>query len=118
VSFFHSTCIILPEYCHDENWFVTSMNSILESKFHIGRQLPFAFIDSWAKHPLNLGDEQQQAAFARETSVLWEAVAASEDFFFKSVQDILVKACSIYIFVEQSSTIESCGDFTKTETII
>ena len=66
------------------------MNSILESKFHIGRKLPFAFIDSWAKHPLNIDDPLQQEAFARETEILWKAATSSEEFVFKSVQDILV----------------------------
>ena len=69
---------------------MSGISSILESKFHIGRNLTFAFIDSWAKHPLNLDDPVQQEAFNRETEILWKAATSSEDFFFKSVQDILV----------------------------
>ena len=65
------------------------MNAILESKFHIGRELTFAFIDSWAKHPANLDDAFQQAAFDRETSVLWDVTVNSEEFVFKSLEDIL-----------------------------
>ena len=65
------------------------MNAILESKFHIGRELTFAFIDSWAKHPANLDDVFQQAAFDRETSVLWDVTINSEEFVFKSLEDIL-----------------------------
>lgn len=88
--FDNRTCIAAPQYCHDENWFMASMNSILESKFHIGRNLPYAFIDSWAKHPSNLDDAHQQEAFARETEILWKAATTSAEFKFKSVQDILV----------------------------
>lgn len=32
------------------------MMNAFEDKFHVGRNLTFAFIDSWAKHPMNLGD--------------------------------------------------------------
>ncbi len=87
--FLFSTCIASPDYCHDENWFRTSMNEILEEKFHIGKNLTFVFIDSWAKHTSNLDDMVQQAAFERETSILWNIATSSEEFVFKSIQDIL-----------------------------
>jgi len=82
----------MPEYCHDEQWFMTGISTILESKFHINRNLPFAFIDSWAKHPLNIDDIFQQDAFARETEILWKSATSSEEFVFKSIQDILVSS--------------------------
>ncbi len=66
------------------------MNQIIETKFQIGRNLSFAFIDSWAKHPSNLDDLYQQAAFEREASILWQAATSTEEFVFKSIQDILV----------------------------
>ena len=75
---------------------MSGINSILESKFQIGRSLPFAFIDSWAKHPLNIDDPFQQEAFNRETEILWEEATASEEFLFKSVQDILVIKLDIF----------------------
>jgi hypothetical protein len=77
------------EYCRDEATFSKSMMGAIEEKFHVGRNLPFAFIDSWAKHPLNLGDQQQQDAFARETDILWNFALSSEEFIFKSIQDVL-----------------------------
>ena len=58
----------------------------IEEKFHVGRNLTFAFIDSWAKHPMNLNDTQQQAAFARETDILWNFANSSKEFVFKSIQ--------------------------------
>jgi hypothetical protein len=67
------------------------MNSVLQKKFNVRRNLTFAFIDSWAKHPLHLDDEFQQAAFEREAAVLWNAASATEEFLFKSVEDILVR---------------------------
>ncbi len=36
------------------------MMNAIEEKFHIGRNLTFTFIDSYAKHPVNLEDEVQQ----------------------------------------------------------
>ena len=65
------------------------MNTILEAKFHIGRNLTFAFIDSYAKKPSSLDDAFQQAAFERETSILWNEAIGSKEFVFKSIQDIL-----------------------------
>jgi hypothetical protein len=65
------------------------MMGALEEKFHVGRNLTFAFIDSWAKHPANLGDQNQQVAFARETGILWNFALNSEEFVFKSIQDVL-----------------------------
>jgi hypothetical protein len=65
------------------------MNEILEEKFQIGKNLTFAFIDSYAKKPSNLDDILQQAAFERETTILWKAATSSEEFVFKSIEDIL-----------------------------
>jgi hypothetical protein len=87
--FLFSTCIASPDYCHDENWFRTSINGILEEKFHIGKNLTFAFIDSYAKKPSSLDDIFQQAAFERESTILWNAATSSEKFLFKSIEDIL-----------------------------
>ncbi len=89
IHFFFRTCIESPNYCHDENWFRTSMNEILEEKFQIGKNLTFTFIDSYAKKPSNLDDILQQAAFERETTILWKAATSSEEFVFKSIEDIL-----------------------------
>ena len=77
------------EYCRDEAAFSKSMMGAIEEKFHVGRNLTFAFIDSWAKHPMNLDDQHQQDAFARETDILWNFALSSEEFVFKSIQDVL-----------------------------
>ena len=63
----NKTCIFTPERCRDEQTFSTSMMNAIEAKFHVGIKLPFAFIDSWAKHPMNIDDSTQQQAFNRET---------------------------------------------------
>ena len=65
------------------------MNGVLEEKFHIGKNLTFAFIDSYAKKPSALNDTFQQAAFERETTILWNAATSVEEFVFKSIEDIL-----------------------------
>ena len=53
--------------------------------------LPFpldgVFIDSYATYFPD--DQQQQEAFARETSKLWDFFSTKEKFVFKSIQDIL-----------------------------
>ena len=36
------------------------MMNAFEEKFHVGKNLTFTFIDSWAKHPINLDDVVQQ----------------------------------------------------------
>ena len=43
------------------------MMNAIEEKFHVGRNLFFAFIDSWAKNPINLDDQVLQDAFDKET---------------------------------------------------
>jgi hypothetical protein len=53
----NKTCIFTPKQCRDEKTFSASMMNAIEEKFHVGRNLTFAFIDSWAKHPMNLGDQ-------------------------------------------------------------
>ena len=63
----NETCIYTPKKCRDEKAFSTAMMNAMEEKFHVGRNLSFAFIDSWAKHPKNLDDALQQEAFERET---------------------------------------------------
>ena len=53
--------------------------------------LPFpldgVFIDSYATYFPD--DQQQQEAFVRETSKLWDFFSTKEKFVFKSIQDIL-----------------------------
>ena len=85
------SCAILPEYCRDEQWFISGISSVLKANFHVDKTLPFVFVDSWAKHPLNIDDLVQQEAFNRETEVLWKVMTSSEQLVFKSVEDILVK---------------------------
>ena len=53
----NATCIFTPKQCRDEKTFSASMMNAIEEKFHVGKNLTFAFIDSWAKHPMNLGDQ-------------------------------------------------------------
>jgi hypothetical protein len=53
----NKTCIITPKQCRDESTFSGSMMEAIEQKFQVGRNLTFVFIDSWAKHPINLDDQ-------------------------------------------------------------
>ncbi len=76
------------------------MNEILEEKFQIGKNLTFTFIDSWAKHPSNLDDTFQQAAFERETTILWNTANSSKEFLFKSIEDILEENKELKVEVE------------------
>ena len=46
-----------PDQCRDEATYSASMMNAIEEKFHVGKNLTFAFIDSWAKHPMNIEDQ-------------------------------------------------------------
>ena len=51
--------------------------------------LPGAFIDSYAKQPWNLDDNDQQVAFTRETDKLWSFSIGNDLFMFRTVEDVL-----------------------------
>ncbi len=70
------------ELCRDETAFSKSMMEAIQENFNLDRDLTFAFIDSFAKHPMNLGDQQQQDAFAREADILWNFALNSKEFVF------------------------------------
>ena len=53
----NKTCVMTPKQCRNEATFSASMMSSIEEKFHVGRNLTFAFIDSWAQHPMYLEDQ-------------------------------------------------------------
>ena len=85
----NKTCVFTPKRCRDEQAFSMSMMRAIEAKFHVGRNLTFAFVDSWAKHPMNLNDELQQEAFRRKSNILWNFALNSNELAFKSIQDVL-----------------------------
>ena len=53
----NKTCVITPNQCRDEAAFTKSMTEAINELFSLERKLPFVFIDSWAKHPINLLDQ-------------------------------------------------------------
>ncbi len=76
------------DLCRDEATFSKSMMAALKESFHLDRDLTFAFIDSFAKHPMNLEDQQQQDAFAREADILWNFALNSKEFVFEVMAPI------------------------------
>ena len=42
----------------------------VREKLRFQTELPFVFIDSWAKHPLNIQDMKQQEVFLKEADKL------------------------------------------------
>jgi len=69
---------------------MTGVTTELNEKFNLNNiSFPFAFIDSWAKHPANIDDPVQQVAFNRETQVLWNFAQSGGEFILKSIQDVL-----------------------------
>ena len=52
--------------------------------------LPGAFIDSYAKQPWNLDDNDQQVAFTRETDKLWSFSIGNDLFMFRTVEDVYI----------------------------
>ncbi len=84
--------------CHNEAWFQNEVTKEFENKFNLEEiQLTFAFIDAWAKHPDNIGDQLQQSSFERETGILWNFATTSENVEFKSIQDVLVENLELKI---------------------
>ena len=72
-----------------EEKFMEEWNSLLREKFHIEVDLQGVFIDSWSQQPWNVPDENQQAAFQRETSKLWDFAQQNDLFTFRTVGDVL-----------------------------
>jgi len=89
VKYRRNTCQWSPSNCKDEQWFAKSMLSILQEKFHIKQDLPFVFLDSWAKHPMNVNDEEQKVKFHTESEKLWSLAKQSKPFKFMTVNDVL-----------------------------
>jgi len=91
VNYRNITCQYSPPNCHDEKWFMKSMKSILTDKFHITQDIPFVFIDSWAKHPVNAEDLTQKEKFESETEKLWTFAKEAKPFDFFTVNDVLAE---------------------------
>merc|ERR1712110_1143500 len=72
-----------------EEKFMKDWNQLLSSKFHLNLTLPGVFIDSFAKQPWHLDDQDQQVAFNRETGKLWSFSTSNDLFMFRTVQDVL-----------------------------
>ena len=84
-----NTCQWSPANCRNEDWFEKSMKDILQDNFHIKQDLPFVFLDSWAKHPMNINDEEQKQKFDRESKKLWMLAKRAKPFNFMTVNDVL-----------------------------
>ena len=69
--------------------FMEEWNAVLHEKFHINITLDGVFIDAWSQQPWNTDDDDQQVAFERETSKLWDFTKNKELFEFRTVGDVL-----------------------------
>ena len=72
-----------------EEKFMQEWNNLLNEKFHLKANISGVFIDSWSQQFWNLPDEDQQKAFKRETEKLWQFVSSNEEFFFRTIEDVL-----------------------------
>ena len=84
-----NNCEWSPANCKNKEWFEKSMLKILQEKFHIEQDLPFVFLDSWAKHPMNINDKEQKQMFDTESKKLWLLAKEAKPFDFMPVNDIL-----------------------------
>ena len=91
VKFRHSMCKYGELNCRDEKWFVREMSAILREKFRFQTELPFVFLDSWAKHPLNIQDKNQQGVFLKEADKLLKIGNRADPFQFRTVNDVLTE---------------------------
>jgi len=72
-----------------ENWKVETYNVGLQEMFDIDHNLTGVFVDSFSQLDFNIQDENQQVAFRRETSKLWELMGALKPFQFLTIDDVL-----------------------------
>jgi len=70
-----------------EQKFMAEWNSLLQ-KFHIDIELQGVFIDAFSQRPW-IEDENQEAAFQRETAKLWDFAQQNGLFTFRTVGDVL-----------------------------
>jgi len=84
VKFRQSMCQYGELNCRDEKWFAREMSAILKEKF-------FVFLDSWAKHPLNIQDSAQQKVFRKEAEKLLSIGNTASPFEFRTVNDVLAE---------------------------
>ena len=82
ISIRNKTCQWSPDSCHDESWFKQDMTRILQEKFHFDNEIPFVFIDTWAKHPMNAEDKTQQFFFDQELSKIFNLNKTYHSFEF------------------------------------
>ena len=71
-----------------EQKFMAEWNSLLQEKFHIDIELQGVFIDAFSQRPW-IEDENQEAAFQRETAKLWDFAQQNGLFTFRTVGDVL-----------------------------
>ena len=50
-------------------------------------ELQGVFIDAWSQQPWNVEDQDQQEAFERETTKLWEFSSQNEMFQFRTIEE-------------------------------
>ena len=86
VKFRHSMCQYGELNCRDEKWFAREMSAIRKEKFKFDSELSFVFLDSWAKHPLNI-----QEVFLKEAEKLLSIGNKASPFEFRTVNDVLAE---------------------------
>ena len=89
IDYRQMTCELMPAQCRNEKYYDDEINAQLEERFHIGFRLPICFIDSWAKAINNTDDATQQSHFEMETEKLWEFAQNTDEFQFKTVDEVL-----------------------------
>ena len=70
----------------NEEWFLAEWNALLQEKLHLDIELQGVFIDAWSQQPWNVDDQDQQEAFERETTKLWEFSSQNEMFQFRTIE--------------------------------
>ena len=79
------------DYCRNEAWFIKELSKQIEEKFHIRKNLTFAFMEAYSQSgKTNLNDELQQTHWIEETNKLWnEASSRKQTFDFKTIDDVI-----------------------------
>jgi hypothetical protein len=80
-----------------ESWLESELQEQFKEKFKVEKDLPFVFIDSFSQQPYNMGDQDQQVAFQRESEKLWNHTLTQKTLRFKTIDEVLQENAKFYI---------------------
>jgi len=75
--------------CRNEKVLCKEINLELKNHLHVEMEVPCVFIDSYSQKHESIDDDVQQMHWKEETSKLWNFSQSTEDFVFKTIDEVL-----------------------------